>query len=302
MGPEGGQYSIFFRKDTKFVFDDWYTPASLDTEPFKLVKYTKSKAVFQQPMTLTNYSGTTFRVLVDREIRMLTPGEAWKKIGLKDTPGLKLVAFESVNKITNTGKQPWEKATGLLSVWILGMFNPSPETTIVVPIREGGDEALGKKVTADYFGQVPPERLAVKESVMFFKGDGKYRSKIGISPRRSRGLLGSYDDANKTLTLAYFTQPAGAADYVNSLWKLQDDPYAGDVANSYNDGPVDGGKPLGPFYELESSSPAAALKPGKRLEHVHCTIHLTGVEADLDRVAKTTLGVSLAEIKGGLPK
>ncbi|MDG2385208.1 MAG: hypothetical protein P8N76_26290 [Pirellulaceae bacterium] len=48
------------------------------------------------------------------------------------------------------------------------------------------------------------------------------------------------------------------------MWKLQDQPYAGDVINSYNDGPLELGKPgLGPFYELETSSRAAALGPGK---------------------------------------
>jgi YhcH/YjgK/YiaL family protein len=98
-----------------------------------------------------------------------------------------------------------------------------------------------------------------------------------------------------------FTQPAGVTDYVNSLWKLQDDPYAGDAANSYNDGPpAPGEKPLGPFYELESSSPAAALAPNASLPHVHRTIHLTGPESALDGVARSVLGVGLAGITSAL--
>jgi hypothetical protein len=111
--------------------------------------------------------------------------------------------------------------------------------------------------------------------------------------------LGSYDAANHVLTIVQFTQPEGVTDYVNSLWKLQDKPFGGDAANSYNDGPpTPGAKPLGPFYELESSSPAAALAPGKSLAHVHRTIHLSGAESALDSVAKAVLGVSLAEITG----
>ena len=95
-----------------------------------------------------------------------------------------------------------------------------------------------------------------------------------------------------------FTQPAGVTDYVNALWKLQDNPYGGDAANSYNDGPpTPGAKPMGPFFELESSSPAAALAPGKSMSHVHRTIHLSGPEPALDGIAHATLGVSLAEIK-----
>ena len=88
------------------------------------------------------------------------------------------------------------------------------------------------------------------------------------------------------------------APYVNSMWEIQRDPYKGDVVNSYNDGPPAPGKPaLGPFYELETSSPALALPPGDRYTHVHRTFHLVGPEAELDAIAKATLGVSVAELK-----
>jgi hypothetical protein len=90
---------------------------------------------------------------------------------------------------------------------------------------------------------------------------------------------------------------------VNSLWKLQDNPFAGDAANSYNDGPPSpGAKPLGPFFELESSSPAAALAPNESLSHVHRTIHVVGSEESLDNVSRATLGVSLEEIRNGLKR
>ena len=120
-----------------------------------------------------------------------------------------------------------------------------------------------------------------------------------MSPRRSKAVLGSYDAANRSLTIVQFSQPEGVTDYVNSLWKIQDNPFAGDACNSYNDGPPSpGAKPLGPFYEMESSSPAAALAPGRSLTHRHRTIHLSGDEAALDGVAQALLGVSLREIQG----
>jgi hypothetical protein len=220
---------------------------------------------------------------------------------VKPSADVSLVAYESDNKITNAGKQAWKKDTGLLSIWILGMFTPSPWATIVVPIKAGPESELGVKVTSDYFGQVPPDRLVVKDDVIYFCADGKYRSKIGINPKRSKGVSGSYDADNKVLTIVQYNVPAGVTDYVNSLWKLQDNPYGGDAANCYNDGPpTPGAKPMGPFFELESSSPAAALAPGKSLSHVHRTIHLSGPEAELDGVARATLGVSLADIKGAL--
>ena len=75
------------------------------------------------------------------------------------------------------------------------------------------------------------------------------------------------------------------------MWEIQDQPYAGDVVNSYNDGPpAPGVPPLGGFYELESSSPALALAPGESHTHRHRTLHLTGTPAALDALAQAALG------------
>lgn len=294
MGPEGGQFSIFFAKGKKFEFEDWQTPAIFDTEPFKVISKSDDKATFGAEFELTNYSGTVFHVGVERQVRLLD---------VKAPKGVSVVAYASDNKIMNKGNEAWKKETGLLSVWILGMFNPSPSATIVAPIKPGPDSELGVKVTADYFGQVPPERLVVRENVVFLRADGQYRSKIGLNPKRSKAVLGSYDADNKLLTIVEFNQPEGVTDYVNSLWKLQDNPYGGDASNAYNDGPpTPGAKPMGPFYELESSSPAAALKPGESLTHTHRTMHFVGPEGELDAIARGKLGVSLEEIKSAFRK
>src|SRR4029077_15694635 len=303
LGPEGGQFSIFFAKGAPFDLEHWFTPTAIDTLPYQLVNQSMNRATYTALFALTNYSGTRFELKVNREVRLLGSTEAWTKLGVKPNASLKLVAYETDNKLTNAGRQPWKKESGLLSIWILGMFNPSPKTTIVVPIRKGPESELGAKVTSVFFGPVPAERLVVKDDVIYFSGDGKFRSKIGMGPKRSKGVLGSYDAERHRLTVVQFSQPAKATDYVNSLWKLQDKPYSGDAANSYNDGPpAPGAKPLGPFYELESSSPAVELKPGKSLEHLHRTIHLTGDESELDSVVRAVFGVSLAEIKLALPR
>ena len=303
LGPEGGQFSIFFKKGAKFVLEDWYTPAPIDTEPFDLVSNDKNSAVFKKDMQLENYSETKLNLRVDRQVKVLEKAQAVEKLGVTPGPNVKIVAFESNNKITNTGQEAWEKQTGLLSIWILGMFNPSPATTVVVPFNSGPAEALGPIVNDAYFGKVPADRLVVRENVMFFSGDGQYRSKIGLSPKRAKPVCGSYDAVNKVLTIVQYNKPEGVLDYVNSMWEIQEEPYKGDVVNSYNDGPAEpGAKPLGPFYELETSSPAAALKPGESLSHAHRTIHLQGEEADLDPIAKAALGVTIAQVKTALQK
>jgi len=298
IGPEGGQFSVFFKNGVPFDLEHWFTPAPVDTEPFELVSKSKNSAILKKDMQLENYSRTVFDLRVDREVKILGRDEAVELLGITPAKTVKMVAFESTNKVTNTGEKAWEKGTGLLSIWILGMFNPSPATTITIPFRAGPEEKLGAAVNDAYFGKVPADRLVVKDGILFFSGDGQYRSKIGLPPLRAKPVLGSYDAVNKVLTIVQYSKPRGAMDYVNSMWELQDQPYKGDVVNSYNDGPPEpGAKPLGPFYELETSSPAAALKPGGTISHVHRTFHLQGSEADLNTIAKATLGVTIEEIK-----
>lgn len=302
LGPEGGQFSIFFAKGAPFDLEHWYVPAPLDTLPFKMVSRSRAHVAFRAQFTLSNYSGTAFDVELQRDIRILDRAAAWRTLGLAPRSAVSLVAYESKNTLINKGKEPWREETGLLSVWILGMFNASPAVTIVVPIKPGPEIELGVRVTSNYFGAIPQERLQVTERAAFLRGDAKFRSKIGISPKRSVGRLGSYDADHRILTIVELNQPDGVDQYVNSQWKLQDNPFAGDVINSYNDGPpTPGAKQLGSFFEMESSSPAAALGPGDRIEHTHRTFHLMGSEATLDSVARSVLGVSLAQITSALP-
>ena len=128
------------------------------------------------------------------------------------------------------------------------------------------------------------------------------RSKIGLGAKRTKDVLGSYDAVRGVLTVVQFDLPEGKTDYVNSMWEKQARPYGGDVVNSYNDGPNDKGESLGPFYELETSSPAAALGPGDAMTHRHRTAHFVGTEDSLEAVALKTLGVGLAAIRSALPE
>ena len=208
------------------------------------------------------------------------------------------MGYQSDNKLTNLSRISWSKDTGLLSLWVLGQFESTPQTTIVLPFRPGSTAALGIPVTTDYFGTVPADRIAVKPDVVFFKADSNYRSKLGLSPQRAKGVLGSYDAQNHVLTIVQYSQPSGPAEYVNSAWKIQEDPYKGDVANCYNDGPPSPGKPqLGHFYELESSSPAEVLKSHETVEHTQRTIHFVGTEQQLDAISRAILGVELEAVR-----
>ncbi len=43
------------------------------------------------------------------------------------------VAYQSENVLNNLGKNTWTKESGMLSIWMLSMLNPSPEVTIFIP-------------------------------------------------------------------------------------------------------------------------------------------------------------------------
>ncbi len=298
LGPEGGQFSVYFKKGDPFDLDHWYTPAAFNEEPFSIVEKNNAFMHFRKTAKIVNYSDTQFDIEVNRVVRLLSADNVAEILNTTLAKNLNVVAYRTENSIKNTGKKEWTRETGLLSIWILGMFNPSPSTTIVVPFKPGTEEELGPIVNDVYFGKVPADRLKIKDNLLFFSADGNYRSKIGISPQRCVPFAGSYDADHKVLTIVNFSFDGNITDYVNSLWEIQDKPFAGDVLNSYNDGPpAPGAKPMGPFYEIESSSAAAALKPGETKNHVHTTIHIQGDEAELDVIAKKVLGAGLEDMK-----
>jgi len=296
LGPEGGQFGLFFPPGAPFDFAHWQTHPALDTEPFDIVKQKPDEVDFRKDISLVNYSGTPFHVRIDRKVRILEPNEIWHDLKMSTPKDVRAVAFETDNSLTNLGFAPWEKSTGLLSIWILGQFNASPQATVIIPYRQGPEAELGQVVESDYFGTVPKERLKAEKGIILFRTDAHYRSKIGLNPERALPIMGSYDAGSHLLTLVQFPAPEQHADYVNSQWKQQEHPFAGSAVNSYNDGPNDTGDSLGNFYEMEGSSPALALASHKTAEHFQRTIHLYGSLEALAAIAKNTLGVDLDQI------
>jgi hypothetical protein len=313
LGPEGGQFGLYFPKGSAFTFDKWQTPSEMQEGAWTIARRTSKEIAFTRTMRVTNVTGTAFTVDVARTVRMLEWKETRAFIDAPINPDLGMVAFESENQITNAGDQPWKQENGLLSAWILGMFAPAPDATIIVPFYPGGS---GPIVNDRYFGKVPPDRLKVHDErtgYVLLKADGKYRSKIGIGPSRVMDAAGSYSPSENLLTIVQYdddmpglpraVRQAGMKrvplpnTYVNSMWETQTDPYGGDVINAYNDGPTEPGKPsLGGFYELETSSPAAALAPRASLTHTHRTFHFVGPRGALEPIAKKVLGVSLDDV------
>jgi len=302
LGPEGGQFSIFFKPGVKMIFENWQTPAGLDTEPWKLESHDSVSVTMKKELQLLNYSGTQILASLSRNVKLLSAEDLNRALGISPDSTIKWVGFETANTLTNSGSEKWTREKGTVNIWILAMLNPSVSSVVVIPYIQGEEKKLGTIATTTYFGKIPADRLKIEKGLLYFKVDGKHRSKIGLSEKRATTLALSYDPIRKMLTILQFTSPVSSSGYINQLWEIQKEPFKGDVINSYNDGPLDDGSQMGPFYEIESSSPAAFLAHGESLTHTQRIFHFVGNEVELNQITTKIIGVSIEQIKSAFAK
>ena len=303
VSPEGGQNSIFFEPGAEMSFANWRTPAELDSEPFNVQSQTNHSVSMSKDALFTNWSGTKFKVQLDRTVVLLDSASAGQKLGA-DFSKVKLVAHESHNTLINRGDTAWKPETGLIGLWSICMSKPGPKATLFMPFNLDSEESATDSdiVTANYFGDLDESRLKVdrENKLVYFLGDGQLRSKLGISFSRVANIIGSWDEDRQVLSVVNFNLPESAPSngYNNNLWEMQDEPYAGDVINCYNDGVNDSGSNMaeGGFYEMETVSPALALSPGEGFTHIQRTLRMEGDRAELSAIAKSLFGVDLDQI------
>jgi hypothetical protein len=306
LGPEGGPYSLFFTKGSEMKFENWKTPSPIDIEAWNVTKQDSSSVQLEKKMELVNYKGTLLHLTVERKVAILSKKEIASIIYFPyELPSEENASWDSVhtvgyrtnNTITNTGNSEWNKESGMPCIWILDMFTPSNSTTVIIPF----DSSHPNPITSSYFGKIPAERLTTKNGILFFKADGKRRGKLGINPSAASKIAGSYDASSNILTIAIFENNQNEQ-YLNQEWTTTKSPFSGDAVNAYNDGPLEDGTQMGPFYEIESVSPAAFLKAGESLSHQHAVLHFTGSRSSLDRIARHVLGISLVDIPEAFSK
>ena len=296
LGPEGGRYSIFFKPGSEQVYENWHTPKPIDTEPWEVVTSNRQSVVLKKDMEVANYLGNKMHLNVNRKISMLSPADIQATLGINPGNKIQSVAYATQNKITNLNDYAWTKETGTICIWMLDMFNTAPHSLTIVPFKTGDEKELGKIATTDYFGEIPAERLKIKDGVLFLKTDGKCRNKLGMNAMRTKAIAGNYDPDSKRLTITTFDTDKNGI-YLNQEWNPDKNPLIGDALNAYNDGPLEDGSIMGPFLEVDSASPAAFLNPGETLQHNHNVFHFVGEETDLTPITEALFGVSIEEIK-----
>jgi hypothetical protein len=80
LGPEGGPFSIYFKKGSEQIFSNWVVPREIDTEPFEVVSKSSDRVSFKRNMELTNASGTKLVIGIERKIKLLSqkPKPHWE--------------------------------------------------------------------------------------------------------------------------------------------------------------------------------------------------------------------------------
>ena len=182
---------------------------------------------------------------------------------------MKIVAYKSENKITNTGDKAWTKEGGLVSVWMLGCFNPTPTTTVFIPYKQ---DAEGTIVNDEYFVRYRRIGLIKEKWYYLFPRLTGSLFKLGL-PVYWYGYLREVMIHRKA-----YSQSCGVV-FRNSF-SLRKWPM-GTSGRSvcrrcnqlYNDGPVEDGSIM--TYEIETSSPGATA-PGASLVHTQKVIHVQG--------------------------
>lgn len=295
FGPETGPYSLFFEPGVEQTGDNVRFQPAISTQPYQLLHRTDTEAVFSQQVQLENYQGQVIELDVKRSIHLLDANHIENALKVELPQGLDYVGFKAQTEITNTGRAMRDE-TGLISLWHLGAFETSPHNTVVIPTR---GQPTG---VTPYFNDTRASHTKVVDGTVYYRADAQYMNKIGLPPEHTVPLMGAWDPALERLTLIVFSFDPAARRYVNSTWlpgkhSAQHAPYKGDVTNVFNDGLMDDGERFGPFYELESSSPALQLARGESAHHQQTTLHFQGDRQALSKLAKATLGVSLDTIE-----
>ena len=295
IGPEAGDFGIYFAPGDEFKREIWKVPADFDKGQYKIIEKGPSKVLFARDMALTNYQGTKFQVKVEREVGLQSPVEAAKALGADLPSTMAYAGSYSDNRMTNTGAQKWKKETGLLNIWILGQFEPGPQTVIIAPFKPGDGPAYRDEL---YFGKVPEDRLKIQGNALLFRADARAEGKFGIPQLRTPGLAGSFDFSRNLLVVIRFDVPGEPALYGDSTWvKNQPNPYAGDLFQTYNSNQFGRPDRRFAFYELESVSPSVELGPGETVRHRQETFCFQGDYGVLRELARKILGVDLDEVR-----
>ena len=302
VGPQGGDYSIFFPQGASFSSENWRAPAGFSLDPWKLVASSKTQAKFEKNADFENAKGQRFVVRAEREITVLNRSQVSEILGIEIPSTVKLVGFQSFNKLTNLGKSKWTINSGLLNISVQSCFNANKKVRVFIPYRAGEVSQLGEIVREDFMDEsaTGDGRMLIDPSYISFNADGRKMAGFGVSAKRSEGIVVSYDAKNQVLTVVLYIKPADSTRaYLRNSWRGNTARFNGDAISVYNNGPLAKTSVVAaPFYEISTHSPALSLDAGKSQFHIQRTFHFGGSEYDLGLISYKLTGIAIGQLRG----
>lgn len=282
LGPLGGQFSFYYQQIEPISDDNWEVPEPIDAESYQVLETGEDFVKMYKTMKLTNFVGTSFNLKIDRTIKLLSKKHIQEHLNILIGENTSFVAFQTKNSLTNKDTITWEKETGLVGLWSAGMYQGTDDTVVIIPLKS---EAELKDIY-QYMGALDSTRLQLKNNILVYKGDGKYRSKIGIPPQLAPSIYGCYSKSKNRLTIVQYKKEKDTL-YSNSFVSVQDEPYKGEAIPIYNNS--------ADFFELESNAPLKALQPNETTSHWHRVYHFSDDDVALNKISVKLLGIELKD-------
>ena len=298
IGPEGGDASLFFPAGSLYTAENWRAPSFLSREPWKLVERSATEARFEKLAEVDNAKGAHFKMLLERQVSFIPKADAAKILGIDIPEGVKAVAYQSINKVTNLGPDDWSSKFGMVNISVQSCFTANDTTAVFIPYKPGDMAKFGDILSGEYF-VASESQYVVEPNFIKFKVDAKRIEEIGVNAMRSKGILLSFNGKSNVLTVITYLRPASVKGYLPNTWRRNNPKNEGDAISVYNNGPVAQGAFYAmPFYEISTHSPALALARGKSQFHLQRTYHFSGSEYDLGKIAYALTGISMKQIRG----
>ncbi|WP_157366716.1 DUF6786 family protein [Aquimarina agarilytica] len=286
LAPEFGSFSIFFDPGKEMTVENMRAPRDLDSKKFLRTSQSDCEVSSKGTLKIINASGFSFDCGVERKVILHSKKEIESDLKISLPVSINYVAFSAETILKNIGLKAWEKDTGLLSIWELGCMLTSPRNRVIIPVE---NEIHPVK---SYFSKAfNKEELVVKDNIVYFKADGSDLGKLGISPKHTKNVMGSYSPELNLLNIVKFSFNNDDL-YVNSFPGNMS-PYSGDVINIFN-GEVNKEKNYNwPFYEFESSSSTKELQVDEEIYHKQTLYHFEGTKEELAKISKVILGADI---------
>src|SRR5215203_5464460 len=82
LGPEGGQFALYFKQGDPFDLDHWQVPEGFDWGPWDVVTQAAAGVQFRKRLSLRNYSDTPVEIEVNRTVRLLAHTDILTALGI----------------------------------------------------------------------------------------------------------------------------------------------------------------------------------------------------------------------------